>query len=152
MSERADIFIIGDRPEFGRVVSELIRQGEPEWGVRHATYEQSRGIWGRTLLKENDLFVLELFKRYETGLRAEGIGVARKLLEAGTSFVIVAPFDFRTAELLCFWAPESPRDFLDVCKDQIESSPYEQEVRLDLASTGLGRFLTVPTGHSDIKI
>ena len=83
---------VGDSQAFGRTIS-AIRSDEAgdRWRIRHVTYEGFRGLLSERLLRETDLFVLDLWRTYPTGLRAEGGAVAEELAKQRCRSLIVSP-------------------------------------------------------------
>ncbi len=149
MKQEIQIFVIGDRPAFGRVVSHLLAIDVPDWDIRYATYEQSRALWGQDVLRKTSLFVLELFRRYPSGLRAEGIGVARKLMEEGRRFLIISPIGISVAKGLV-WSPEDKQGLVAICESAATNPRIipGQVQMLDSLSRMFDGYLKIPTGHT----
>ena len=54
-----------------------------DWALRAMTYENLRALLTPRVMRSTNLFVLDLFRSYSTGLRAEGMAVAQALLDHG---------------------------------------------------------------------
>lgn len=84
--------IVGDTPTFGHTVTKILKmESRDAWDIRHTTYPSLRGILTPRFLREIDCFVLELFRTYPTGIRAEAIPVAEELGRLQVRTMIVSP-------------------------------------------------------------
>lgn len=102
------ILIIGAE-DFGRVMERCLSLVCSSGSfVRNVAWEQSSAIWSPRLFQQTDLFVIEMYRQYTTGFRAEGVATAALILENGALPLIVAPFEIATPVELpeeLFWVP-----------------------------------------------
>jgi hypothetical protein len=91
-TQPAEILIVGDTPAFGRTISAIVRGSARQLNrFRHTTYASLRGILSPRLLRETDLFILELWRSYSTGLRAEGLAVREELSKHRVRSLVISP-------------------------------------------------------------
>ena len=101
------------------------------------------------LIKQTSLFVLEFFRRYPTGLRAEGLTVATRLLDARRPIVLVSPAIIDMEQRLQFlWTPDSQRTLSSICETALHAAvTKESRSSLKRIADRLGKYLDIPTGH-----
>jgi hypothetical protein len=137
-SSEARLLIVGDTPLFGQTISRLLSARTPaSWSLR------------QRLLQDNDLAVLELWRRYPGGLRAEGLAVAETLARLQLRALVVSPLALAlNPPVAGYWdlATEvSLPDRIDALlrSDQLPSQVLPEEIKQPLAT-----FLQAPDGHS----
>jgi hypothetical protein len=80
-----EVMIVGDTLAFGGVIRKIMENAlKSSVAIRHTTYDRFRGMLTPRLIKTTQLFILELWRTYSTGLRAEGLAVAEQFMRLGT--------------------------------------------------------------------
>ncbi|MCC7336423.1 MAG: hypothetical protein IT422_15140 [Pirellulaceae bacterium] len=87
------VLVIGT-DDFGRVIEQSVLTAcTVDSFVRHTTWESAMAIWTPRLFQLTDLFILEMFRQYDTGFRAEGLATAALIAEHGAMPLVVSPFE-----------------------------------------------------------
>jgi hypothetical protein len=90
--DATSILIVGSE-EFGQVAEGVLKTTLPASSfVRSVSWEAATPIWSNRLFQETDLFILEMFRQYPTGFRAEGLIAGAMIAEKGAKPLIVSPF------------------------------------------------------------
>jgi hypothetical protein len=127
----ARLLIVGDTPLFNQTISCLLsNRTSASWSIRQTTYDRFPALLSPRLLHDNDLAVLELWRRYPGGLRAEGLALALNPPVAGY-------WDLATEVSL----PDRIKALLR--SDQLPAQVLPEEIKQPLAA-----FLQAPDGHS----
>jgi hypothetical protein len=150
------VMIVGDTHAFGKVMSEIkARGGSTVAPIRRSTYERFSGMLTQRMLRETDLFVLELWRTYPTGLRAEGLAVAQELRRLRSKALVISPL-FVAGEVNLPWYWDlGATDSVDArCTNLLLSSGQterSEELSLAILRNYLRDYLAKPQGHgSDI--
>ena len=86
------LLIVGDTALFGQTISQLLSTRTPaSWSIRQTTYDRFASLLSPRLLRNTDLAILDLWRRYPSGLRAEGIAVAETLARLRLKALVVSP-------------------------------------------------------------
>lgn len=103
--KRSGTLVIGDTRDFGRVIRVLLEPIAVQTGpVTETTYEDCRSLLTQRVLQVTSLFVLELWRSYTTGWRAEGVAVAEQLMRIGAAPLIVSPLSLgEKLRVSCYW-------------------------------------------------
>lgn len=88
----------------GRLISHVLGDSYQAYFL---TYNNAPALLSRELLLNNDLCVLDLFRTYEAGRRAEGIAVAERLITRGIRCLIIAPGGSWMPASRMIWEPSS---------------------------------------------
>ena len=150
------VLIVGDTLAFGRVIQAVIESGiRTHTIVHHTTYEGFRAILTPRLIKYTGLFILDLWRTYSTGLRAEGLAVAEELLRQHALSLVVSSLSCAVeGDMPFYWDLASTQDITTRCEHLLQGN-------LRQASKGaesLGRlkyflceYLAKPSGHDTDK-
>ena len=102
-------------------------------------------------LADCDLFVVGLERRYELGLRAEGVKVAETLFRNGKRVLVVgSECSASHVGLHFYWDFESKKDFLGTVAECLEAPPPSIDELAALVQYFKPR-LAIPTGHGRTK-
>jgi hypothetical protein len=148
----ANLLIVGDTLHFGRVVAAILGNGALGAArQRHTTYEGFRGMLSPRLLACTDLFVLELWRTYPTGLRAEGLAVAEELIRQRARPLVVSPLALGNESGVPWYWDLGSEDSLEVrCAGLLRIAPkrwMHGEASSDRLKELLGAYLAKPQGH-----
>lgn len=147
------LLIVGDTPQFGRTISLILEPQNQKWSIRHTTYEGFRGMLSPRLFQETDLFVLDLWRTYPTGIRAEGIAVAEQLARQHAKSLVVSPLSIGRGEgTPGYWDIGSQHSLTQSCLLTMKEGSRSSAVLSRAVKERFSRFLTVPTGHKDSGI
>lgn len=148
----ANLLIVGDTPHFGRVVAAILGNGAlGPARQRHTTYEGFRGMLSPRLLGSTDLFVLELWRTYPTGLRAEGLAVAEELIRQRARPLVASPLALGSESGVPWYWDLASEDTLEArCVGLLRGTPKEwmhADGRSGRLKDLLGAYLLKPQGH-----
>jgi len=154
--KRSGTLVIGDTRAFGRVIRTLLEPIVAQTGpLTETTYDDCRGLLTGRVLQGTALFVLELWRSYPTGWRAEGVAVAEQLMRIGALPLIVSPLS-QGAELdaLCYWDLGSR----DALSDRVArvlraggSSARSTREEIESLKWVFRDHLAKPVGHEDVS-
>lgn len=149
---RSEVLIVGDTAAFGRVISAIMESEDLDRPIiRHTTYDSFQGILIPRVLRETDLFVLELWRTYSTGLRAEGLAVAEELIRQRSLPLVVSPLAFAEALDLAWYWDMAARDSLAARCKRLLRNGFVQDAAasaaLLLLKERLRGYLDKPSGH-----
>jgi hypothetical protein len=146
----ARLLIVGDTPLFNQTISRLLSVRTPaSWSLRQTTYDRFSSLLSPRLLQDNDLAVLELWRRYPGGLRAEGLAVAETLARLQLRALVVSPLAFAlNPPVAGYWDLATEVSLPDriealLRSDRLPSQALPEEIKQPLAA-----FLQAPDGHS----
>lgn len=91
---RAHIVVVGDTPAFGKTVAAILTHSDSTARLRHTTYENFIGLLTPRLIRDTDIFLLELWRTYPMGLRAEGMSVAEVLIQRRAVPLVISSLAF----------------------------------------------------------
>ena len=89
--QEVSILVVGSE-EFGGVVIRILKNAYPRGFIRSVIWEAATPIWCSRLFQETNLFILEMFRQYPTGFRAEGLITAAQIVRSGARPFVVGPF------------------------------------------------------------
>ena len=114
----AEIMIVGDTMAFGTMLAAILKGSElAPVRLRHTTYESFRSMLSPRMIRGTDLFILELWRTYPTGLRAEGVAVAEELIRHRARPLVVSPLSFGSdANLSWYWDVACGDSLSDRCR------------------------------------
>ncbi|MDR3089132.1 MAG: hypothetical protein LBU39_04865 [Desulfobulbaceae bacterium] len=148
MSQRRGIFIIGDSPIFGRALR-LSLEAHGRTPIRDATYETL--VLTPAVFAETALFVIELWRKYPTGLRAEGLAVAEELRRCGTAALVVSSLSLGNGIYgAWYWDIASPDSMAERCQSLLRAH-WQENMESDFAALKklLGAYMGKPSGHGE---
>lgn len=148
------LLIVGDTPQFGRTIS-LILDDAPnqKWTIRHTTYEGFRGMLSPRLFQETDLFVLDLWRSYPTGIRAEGIAVADQLARQHAKSLVVSPLSIGQGEdTPAYWDIASSTSLIQHCDRLLRDKGRKPKAVPENLKNLLRNFLAAPAGHEETSV
>lgn len=127
----------------------LMRHAKVVFGdnnVRGFLYTESE-IYLPRLLDECGYFVLELFRNYPGGLRAEGVALGSNLAQRGKRALVFSPLSIEgRISSPCYWDiadPRSPREALKDFRNGHSASPQEWQDMREVFT----RLLPIPPQH-----
>lgn len=140
--------LIHDQPSLRKLLADLLRGWKKHRvEVEDAGYDvRLPGVWQRWM-NEADIFVLGLERRYDLGIRAEGVTVADNLISAGKRVLVVG--SEASARLLVspiYWDIGSEETFLQAVDRCLSTRPASPDDLPALTAFFEDR-LTIPTGH-----
>jgi len=143
---------VGDSPAFGRAMRAVIQGGlTGKASVRHTTYDSLRGILTPKLIRNTDLFVLELWRTYSTGLRAEGLVVWEELRRQHALSLIVSPLAVGSeTDTPFYWDLASENDLEERCRRLLGGGfrvPSMGSAEQKKLKSLLRDYLAKPAGH-----
>jgi len=140
--------LIHDQPSLRHLLASLLR-GWTKHGVEveEAGYDvRLPGVWQRWI-DEADIFVLGLERRYDLGMRAEGVTVAENLIRSGKRALVVgSEANARHLMSPIYWDIGSEETFLEAVDRCISNRQPNPEDVLPLTGFFEER-LAIPTGH-----
>lgn len=99
------------------------------------------------LIAQTDLFVLELFRQYPGGLRAEGVALAEKLARRGKRSLIVSPlFLAQHLRCDCYWDVAS-KDSLAARVARVGTSARPLSTEIKILLDFFAPHLAIPPQH-----
>lgn len=144
---RSIVLVITDGQELGRSVQRVIgaHLGNLE-AVFGFTYAESLALLTPDRVEETDLFILELFRRYAGGLRAEGVALAERWGRR-KPFLVISPLHLAN-ELGCpgYWDTASA-DSLGQRVEQIVNFPRQCIEGFEKVVRCFGVMLRLPPQH-----
>lgn len=98
------------------------------------------------LVEETDLFILELFRHYPGGTRAEGVTLAQRLALRGKASLIVSPLYVPALQQSGYW-DVACGDTLEERIQKFVANPRLALEKLDELAKYFGAFLEIPPQH-----
>lgn len=148
---RLSVVVIHDEPSLRELLGEMLEA----WTTHQVTVARSGfdirlpSVWHQWLAN-CDLFVVGLERRYELGLRAEGVKVAETLFRAGKRVLVVgSEYSANQISLRYYWDMGSKRSFLETIAECLEAPPPTTDELAALVQYFKPR-LAIPTGHARI--
>lgn len=109
------------------------------------TYQECEIQLGH-LVGETDLFILELFRHYPGGMRAEGVTLAQRLALRGKASLIVSPLYVPALHQLGYW-DVACADTLEEHIQKFVANPGFAMEKLDELVNYFGGLLDIPPQH-----
>ncbi len=138
-----------DSKSLGAAVARTLRfLLDGTYDVYCLAYRECPALLSADLLRRADMFVLDLFRTYATGRRAEGVAVAQKIAVRGCSFLLISEGKgARELRSPIYWGPGCG----DTLPERVSSLlAMEPDVlgELERLTHRFRTFLTVPATHS----
>lgn len=150
MSQHQEILLLGDRPEFGSVVSKLLKEPFPSAHISFATYDVGKGMMTSRRLAGTNLFILDLWRQYTCGLRAEGIATAKILQRRQVAHLIISPLAFsKLSPLPNYWDLASALSLPEKVQNLLMTKQAIAHNSFKLLEQHFHAYLNVPTGHDN---
>ncbi len=126
-----------------RVARAAVGQDAPVFSI---TYAESLALLTPQRIRETDFFILELFRDYPGGRRAEGVVLAKRWMYR-KSFLIVSPLHV-SQQIQCpgYWDTEAKDSLVDRIH-QIMSTPRYCNEGFDRMKERFMRMLELPPQH-----
>lgn len=140
--------LIHEQPNLRRLLADLLRgYTKHRVEVDEAGYDiRLPGVWQRWI-DDADVFILGLERRYEGGIRAEGITVAEELARQGKRVLVVgSEANGALLPTALYWDIGSDCSFLEAVGRILENPVASVDDFLALREF-FGERLEVPTGH-----
>nr|VFK24710.1 MAG: hypothetical protein BECKMB1821G_GA0114241_100946 [Candidatus Kentron sp. MB]VFK27022.1 MAG: hypothetical protein BECKMB1821I_GA0114274_10026 [Candidatus Kentron sp. MB]VFK74938.1 MAG: hypothetical protein BECKMB1821H_GA0114242_101247 [Candidatus Kentron sp. MB] len=139
--------IITDQEALGISLTRILRAVmDRNAQVFSITYAESPALLTPQRINDTDFLVLELFRDYPGGIRAEGLVLAERWMYR-KPFLIVSPLHV-SREIRCpgYWDTQA-KDCLAQRIRYLISAPKECVKRFEQIKERFGRFLTLPPQH-----
>jgi hypothetical protein len=148
-SSEARLLIVGDTPLFDQTISRLLSARTlASWSIRQTTYDRFSALLSPRLLQDNDLAVLELWRRYPGGLRAEGLAVAETLARLQLRALVVSPLALALKQPVAgYWDLATEVSLPDRIEALLRSDQLPAQVLPEEIKQPLAAFLKAPDGH-----
>ena len=146
------LLLVGDTPLFCQTIAAILSAAaEPSWAIRQTTYARFASILSPRLLQDTDLTVLDLWRRYPSGLRAEGLAVAETLARLGGKALVVSPLALPVRpEDSSYWDLASgvclPERIRQLLLDTLPAPGLPDHIKQALAP-----FQQAPDGHAEAR-
>ena len=124
-----------------------------EYGVRRfefccLTYDEAPFLLTSGLLDRADLILLELFRSYPAGRRAEGVAVGEKLAARGKRCLVISAGGYSgSLESRIYWEPRCADTLPSRIVSLLDSMP-DSLVEIQILKHHFEPFLSVPLHHS----
>jgi hypothetical protein len=144
------ILVVTDSVELGCTIQRILGgRDAPTEAVFSMTYQESKALLTAQRVEETALFVLELFRVYSGGLRAEGLVLADRWRRRKPTLVVSALY--LADELRCegYWDAAS-NDTLPTRTERIMRFPEECFQGFDRVLCHFGPMMQVPPQHEDV--
>ena len=141
------ILIITDKPALGTALTHAARiASSDEDSVHTMIYRETIALLTPERIRETDFFILDLFREYPGGTRAEGITLARRWMPR-TPCLIISPL-YLSAEIGCpgYW-DVSATDTLPERIEHILSRPHLCSRGFDRLTSRFSDYLELPPQH-----
>jgi hypothetical protein len=145
----SEVVIVGDTLAFGKVLASLLNEGVGQpFHIRHATYENFGRMLGPRILRDTGLFVLELWRTYPTGIRAEGLAVAKELAWWKVPCLVVSPLTLGAeVKASWYWDLGSSESLGERCGKLLRARGGFSLGGFDRLDKLLATYLEKPVGH-----
>lgn len=142
------MLVVTNAESLGQVLLRLMEQ-ELDANVRilRLTYSDCINQLTRDLIVQTDFFILELFRQYPGGLRAEGLALAERFARHGKGSLIISPL-FLAQQVGChlYWDASSSEPLMDRILNQMMNSRPDH-IELDRLTNIFAQFLELPPQH-----
>ncbi len=145
----SNILAITDRESLGAAVQRLLRAklGNAV-AVSAFTYFESLTFLTPERVADTDLFVLELFRHYQGGLRAEGMVLAQRLVRRGKRTLVISPLSLgRQKNCRGYWDVASSDTLAERLQELILSGHLTPQSEWDYLRRCFSSFLDLPPQH-----
>jgi len=142
------LLIITNAVPLREVIMRLARQSLPYTArILGLTYADCIRHLTPELVSHTGYFVLELFRQYPGGLRAEGVVLAQRVARQGKILLVISPLSL-AARLSCrmYWDASSPDTLSDRLAQLVMLAKPDQS-ELERISRTFKRFLDLPPQH-----
>jgi len=145
----SDILVITDREPLGASVQRLLRAKLGKTvAVSAFTYVESLTFLTPERVADTDLFVLELFRHYRGGLRAEGVVLAQRLSGRGKRTLVISPLSLgRQKSCQGYWDVASSDTLADRLQDLTLRGHPAPQSEWDYLRRCFSSFLALPPQH-----
>jgi hypothetical protein len=141
------LLILTNTPALGLALRHSARHAlGDDISLASMTYQESIALLTPRRIQETDMFILDLFRDYPGGLRAEGVVLAQRWLPR-TPCLIVSPL-YLAHELQCpaYW-DVAAEDSLIARIRQIRDAPFLCRRNFERLTQRFERYLALPPQH-----
>jgi len=152
-AEAQRILIVGDTLLFSQTVGRILSAQTPTpWLIQQTTYDRFGSLLSPRLFQATSLIILDLWRTYPTGLRAEGLAVAETLARLQLKALIVSPLALGVSPpVSSYWDLSSGIALLDCIRNLLREDQAPELVLPERIKQPLQAFLRAPEGHSSPK-
>ena len=141
---------MGDTPLFSQTIGGILSALTPTpWQIQQTTYDRFGSLLSPRLFQTTSLIILDLFRTYPTGLRAEGVAVAETLARFQLKALIVSPLALGVnPQVTSYWVLSSGISLPDCVRNLLREERDPELVPPERIKEPLQDFLRAPEGHS----
>jgi hypothetical protein len=144
-----NILILTDLHPLGTALARLLQpELPPHARTFHLLYSECPVYLSLERIRDTRLFILDLFRTYPGGMRAEGVALALQLVRLKKQFLVVSPLSLgRRVNIETYWDLDSEESLVD----RILRLARSQDAPGDLPRRTVdifGPLLRVPPQHS----
>jgi hypothetical protein len=142
------LLVLTNANPLGNVIFDLAKNGlGADARIFRMTYSDCVTQLSRELIEETDLFVVELFREYPGGLRAEGVFLAERMVRRGKRALIISAV-FLAQQLGChsYWDVSSTDTLIARIIDRLMAT-RPQLVEFERLSNVFAAWLEIPSQH-----
>jgi len=144
------ILIVGDTPLFSQAIAGILSNLTPTpWQIQQTTYDRFSSLLSPRLLQATNLIIVDLWRTYPTGLRAEGVAVAETLARFQLKALIVSPLALGVSPpVSSYWDLSSGISLPDCVRNLLREDRAPELLLPQRIKEPLQAFLRAPEGHS----
>lgn len=149
MNQRPVILAITEEAACGEALGRIVQglQGG-RFVYRRMTYAQCSAMLSTELIEDVDLFLLDLFRSFPGGMRAEGVAMADRMSRQGKLSLVLSPLMLsKEIESPVYW-DLAHRSELGVHISDLLDHPYSPSEVVRPLRTFFGPLLEIPPQHS----
>lgn len=147
------ILIVGDTPLFSQAIAGILSNLTPTpWQIQQTTYDRFSSLLSPRLLQATNLIIVDLWRTYPTGLRAEGVAVAEALARFQLNALIVSPLALSlNPPVSSYWDLASGISLPDCVCNLLREDRAPELLIPERIKQPLQAFLRAPEGHASSK-
>ena len=144
------ILIVGDSPLFSQTIGGILSAQPPTaWQIQQTNYDRFGTLLSPCMLQSTSLIIVDLWRTYPTGLRAEGVAVAEALARFQLNALIVSPLALSlNPPVSSYWDLASGISLPDCVRNLLREDRAPDLMLPQRIKQPLQAFLRAPEGHS----
>jgi len=148
-SSEATIVTITEQRALGESIARIInRKFDPAPDVRRLTYRECNAVLSPAFIEDADLCILDLFRTYPGGRRAEGVALGEWIARRDRPVLIISPLAIaETIDCHCYW-DVSHAEELGLRIARLLARHYEPEDDLATLRRIFGVLMEIPPQHN----
>lgn len=148
ISHKKCVLAISDNVEMGYCLKNILgRHCGDGVNVSSMTFAECQTFLTAERIEETDLFVLELFRSYAGGLRAEGVVLARRLRHRARYLIISALHLAKGLNCMGYWDTAAEDTLGERVRNVLNTSDTCRD-GLDRLEECFGQLMKIPQQHS----